>query len=493
MGRSVSVSVLLLLWCAATHGAIYVSPAGNDANTGTESSPFATLPRAMSAAKPGDTIYVRGGVYTVNRTITTPISGTPDSTLKLWAYPGESPLLDFSTQPRATASRGIALNRNYWHIRGLQIRRAGDNGMHVSGGYNLVENSTFFQNDDSGLQISNGGHHNRILNCDSYGNYDSVGHGEDADGFAPKLDVGPGNEFVGCRAWENSDDGWDLYQGAYSVMIDRCWAFRNGINIWGDTAFQGDGNGFKVGGNYIPAWHRVSRSVAFDNAGKGFDQNHNTAGVAVISCTGWRNGRNFVFPEVPASGRDTLANNISYQGTIQIEGASLQSANSWQLFTVSTGDFISLDTSLARAAREPSGDLPENGFLRLAQGSLLIDAGMDFGLPYRGAAPDLGAFESDYPTAVTEADEPSGFPLLANCPNPFNPSTVITYELPEAAAVRITVYDLLGREVATLVNERQSGGRYTVEFHAAGLASGPYLCRLIAGEHLMVRKLVLAR
>ena len=66
-------------------------------------------------------------------------------------------------------------------------------------------------------------------------------------------------------------------------------------------------------------------------------------------------------------------------------------------------------------------------------------------------------------------------------------------DLPADPGIGGGILDLLGREVATLVNERQSGGRYTVEFHAVGLASGPYLCRLIAGEHLMVRKLVLAR
>lgn len=485
---------------AVARGAIYVSPSGSDANPGTEAAPFATISRAMNTARPGDTIYVRGGVYVVDRTITTPSSGTADSTIKLWAYPGEDPLLDFSTQPRSTSSRGIAITRNYWHVRGLRVRRAGDNGMHLSGGYNLVEQSVFSENDDSGLQISNGGHHNRILNCDSYGNYDSSGHGEDADGFAPKLDVGPGNEFTGCRAWENSDDGWDLYQAGYTVIIDRCWAFRNGVNRWGDPSFQGDGNGFKVGGNYVQAWHRVTRCVAFDNAGKGFDQNHNTAGVAVLNCTGWRNNRNFVFPETPAAGRDTLANNAALEGSNQIEAAALQTANSWQLFTVSPSDFVSMDTSLARAPREPDGDLPQNGFLRLAQGSRLIDAGANFGLPYLGAAPDLGAFESDYPTAAGDPWTPSRTALLENYPNPFNPSTLITYEIPamgggmdSPGSVRLEVVDLLGRNVALLVDERQAPGRYSVAFDGSRLASGVYLCRLAAGDLLLTRRLLLAR
>jgi len=88
---------------------------------------------------------------------------------------------------------------------------------------------------------------------------------------------------------------------------------------------------------------------------------------------------------------------------------------------------------------------------------------------------------------------PSGFRLDQNFPNPFNPTTVIRYSIPAAAAyrpasdlggvsgvrmVRLAVYDLLGREVAELVNERQVPGSYEVRFNAAGLASGSYFCRI---------------
>ena len=64
-------------------------------------------------------------------------------------------------------------------------------------------------NADTGLQIGNGASNNTIVNCDSFYNADSTL--ENADGFACKLDAGTGNQFIGCRAWQNLDDGWDGY------------------------------------------------------------------------------------------------------------------------------------------------------------------------------------------------------------------------------------------------------------------------------------------
>jgi hypothetical protein len=77
---------------------------------------------------------------------------------------------------------------------------------------------------------------------------------------------------------------------------------------------------------------------------------------------------------------------------------------------------------------------------------------------------------------------PAEYVLLQNYPNPFNPSTAISYQLPAASHVRLTVYDLLGREVTTLVNEVKRPGSYTVEFDGSNLATGVYFCRLQAGD-----------
>lgn len=99
-------------------------------------------------------------------------------------------------------------------------------------------------------------------------------------------------------------------------------------------------------------------------------------------------------------------------------------------------------------------------------------------------------FLTDVP--LTES-VPTQFFLNQNYPNPFNPSTVIRYQLPEAAPVRLSLYDLLGREVAVLVNEQKSAGNYEIRFDGTGVASGIYMYRLIAGTYVESRKMVLMK
>ena len=86
---------------------------------------------------------------------------------------------------------------------------------------------------------------------------------------------------------------------------------------------------------------------------------------------------------------------------------------------------------------------------------------------------------SDAPTAFTTAEAlPDRFELTGNYPNPFNPQTTIAFSMPEAAAVRLSVYDLLGRRVALLVDGNLSAGKHEVRFDATNLPSGQYLYRL---------------
>ena len=98
-------------------------------------------------------------------------------------------------------------------------------------------------------------------------------------------------------------------------------------------------------------------------------------------------------------------------------------------------------------------------------------------------------------TGVTEQQRnlPERFALDQNYPNPFNPSTTIKYQLPNASYVNLTVYDVLGRQVSTLVNERRDAGVHEVKFDAAGLASGVYFYRLTAGSYVDTKKLLLVR
>jgi hypothetical protein len=88
---------------------------------------------------------------------------------------------------------------------------------------------------------------------------------------------------------------------------------------------------------------------------------------------------------------------------------------------------------------------------------------------------------------------PNYYALEQNYPNPFNPATKITYALPKAGDVELKIYDVLGREVATLVNEVKQAGIYTVEFNASNFASGIYFYTMKSGDFNAVKKMVLVK
>jgi hypothetical protein len=90
-------------------------------------------------------------------------------------------------------------------------------------------------------------------------------------------------------------------------------------------------------------------------------------------------------------------------------------------------------------------------------------------------------------------DTPRSIGLSQNYPNPFNPNSDIRYQVSESRSVRLSVFDMLGREVAVLVDEVKSPGTYTVRFDGSGFASGVYYYRLTAGGSVETRKMILAK
>ena len=88
---------------------------------------------------------------------------------------------------------------------------------------------------------------------------------------------------------------------------------------------------------------------------------------------------------------------------------------------------------------------------------------------------------------------PQSFTLFQNYPNPFNPSTTIAYLLPEESFVTIKIYDVLGKEIKTIVNRKQSAGEYKIQFDGSQTASGIYFYHMRAGDFAGMRKLVLVK
>jgi len=435
VGRALLISAVALspLALPASSGAVssaaayYVSPSGSDSAAGTQAAPWASIAHAQAVAQPGDTVYFRGGTYRYTRAnsgctsqtarvdaITLNKSGSSGSPIRYWAYPGEKPVFDFSGMTDDCRIKGFDVTGSWLHLKGLEVTGVRQNnnlnheswGIWISGSNNTFEQINTHHHMGPGLFIQNGGG-NLVLNSDSHDNYDlhtSNGAGESADGFGAHISAGnPGNVFRGCRAWWNSDDGFDLISAYSSVTIENSWAWRNGY-IPGTTTGAGNGNGFKAGGyggdyDAGAVKHTVRTSVAFLNRASGFYANHHPVANDYFNNTGYGNHPDFNMLGVDAGGADVgrgnLRNNLAYTGTLTSNMTGTSAANnSWNLgVALSDAQFQSVSTSGWDASRQADGSLPVLPGLRPTANSTLIDKGVSVGLPYKGQAPDLGAFE----------------------------------------------------------------------------------------------------
>jgi len=390
----------------------YVATNGNDSNPGTNiNQPFLTLGKAAGLATNGNLVYVRGGAYPVSTKISLTKISVAGQPIRIRAYPGETPVLNCSGEN--TGTDGISISGNYYWLYGLALTNAGHNSIVISGSNNIVERCVSLGARNTGFHITGGSTGpatpatNLFLNCDSIRNYDSP-IGGNADGFTAKWSLGPGNVFSGCRGWENSDDDWDLWMGTSPVLITNCWAFRAGTNVFYDaatnTAFNGNGNGFKLGGNGVGTPHRLVNCLSFGNTAWGVDQNNNAAGQTVDQNTVWNNVSGAInlnhlglqYGVLQSS--HVVRNNVAI-GTVSVGSTatypSIQMSNTWQVLTsVNTNDFLSTDYTWALAPRRDDGGLPENPFLRPVPTGRLVNRGTNIGNPFVGSAPDLGAYET---------------------------------------------------------------------------------------------------
>lgn len=428
MKRFLAVTMVSISFTTAVVRGVdyYIAPDGSNSNSGGIGSPWGTFDFAIDNIDPGDTLFVRGGTYNLNSRIQIRNNegGTASNPINIWAYPGESPILDFNAMTVAwggSSGRGIQIDEgaNYLHLKGLTIQNAPDNGIWSGANYGTFEQIVTRWNGDSGLQLSGFASYNSILNADSYENYDPSANGENADGFAIKFeDLGPGNSVRGSRAWGNSDDGWDMWGSNGGALVEDSWAFDNGVllpqfyakealelNDLTPSNFQGDATGFKLGQD--GGAHVLNRVLAWGN-NNGIDINGNGTGVIVNNSVSFDNNRNWYFDETAAQTDNlhVLKNNISFSGNtsdVFLSGV-IHSFNTWNGIPVNAADFLSLDDAIARGPRNPDGSLPISDFLRLVADSNLIDAGTDVGLPFNGAAPDLGAFETSPAIVYAAAD-----------------------------------------------------------------------------------------
>jgi hypothetical protein len=289
--------------------AIWVSPHGDDSSgDGSHVEPLASLQRAIDLAGPGTVIMVLGGVYAPSRVI-----DVHKGDLTIMAAPGERPVFDAARYPTPDAfnDRVIRLKdvANVT-IAGLGFTNGPDGGMEILGeGDNIqVIRCAAFRNGRASREEGQGfGVFGRVSNCvfvecDSYENFDTEGGvGQNADGFQISAD-GPGNGCHGCRAWNNSDDGFDFFNTSFEsgytigpVEVSGCQAWRNGYMADGRPS-GGDGMGFKLGGQRPglgngSGGNTVRGCLSWGNRAIGFTDNHCTIPNRLFDNTARDNGR----------------------------------------------------------------------------------------------------------------------------------------------------------------------------------------------------------
>lgn len=418
---------------------IYISPKGDDkVNNGSFAAPFASLMRAQELVVAGDTVYMRGGTYLIDESQIAEQnrgyaivhllkkSGTSTHPISYLAFKGEKVVFDLSKVKPLDARVTVFLVKGSWlHLKGFevvgtQVTQQGHTQSECfrnEGSNNLYEQLSMHDGMAIGFYLTNGSN-NLILNCDAYRNWDTVsenGKGGNADGFGCHPALGAmGNVFRGCRAWFNSDDGYDCISASESVTFDHCWAFYNGLSP--TFASLADGNGFKAGGwgkkpvskipKIVPG-HLIQFCLAVGNKANGFYSNHQIAGSKWYNNTAYKNSINYNMlnrlkdnlTDVPGYDH-ILTNNLSFgaRDTIHIEVKRCKiDHNSFTLpLKVSANEFQSLDVSQLTLPRSNDGSLPAITLLQLKKESPFIDKGVDIGFPYQGKAPDLGAFESTF-------------------------------------------------------------------------------------------------
>lgn len=394
----------------------YVSPNGDDANSGTIEAPFATIQKAHDnvSLQPGDVICLRGGTYYPTAQTVFNKVGNANNYFVLSSYQGEVSVINGRNIPEGninstSTATWAFLNAGYWKIRGLiHLTNGRGAGVYIEGSrfleFKRVESSY------NGKRAARAGHGfflyssntRNILfeNCDSHHNANHLWrNGEDQEGNQYqhgdgwRIFDGTNIKLVGCRAWNNLDDGYDFTQAGSRIEMEGCWAAYSGIDdaagsITGTPnkhMSRWEGDGIKFGYENDIAQHRAIRCLSWNN-----------------NCHGWtvRGGPYEIYNSAAFNnGGDAFSginnkpnkrrNTYGFRNRLGDGGGAF----AYSGVSVSQGDFISINDTGMLAPRKSDGGLPAVNFLHLIQGSKLIDAGVDVGLVFKGSSPDIGPFE----------------------------------------------------------------------------------------------------
>ncbi|KAH8826079.1 pectin lyase fold/virulence factor [Flagelloscypha sp. PMI_526] len=361
---------------------IYVSTGGSDSAVGSISDPLLTIQAAVDKAVAGDTIYLRAGTYAPTTNIQIKKNGTSDARFILSSYPDEKVIVDGEALPYTPGDLGSSIPRaqrglfhiegSYWSLIGLEIIHGPYGIYHSDASNNVYDRLITHDNYESGVQIQGASSNNQVLNLDSYMNRDPRQERRELQtALRSKKVKASGNIVDGARLWNNVDDWTRLLVSEFrsAITVKNSYAWGNGFNRWGFDPFEGDGNGYKLGGgdeaDRAPAAHIILNSIAWGNAASGFIYNKQEGDMNLTRNTAWNNTQlGFKFEDETSI--VTLTSNV---GALNPTGNDLnatvvQNGNSWNIGgTWNNASFKSVDPSILIGDRSANGSIVGSDFL----------------------------------------------------------------------------------------------------------------------------------
>ncbi|MBN1756453.1 T9SS type A sorting domain-containing protein [bacterium] len=526
---------LLLCFSPAFGTTYYVAPDGLDSQPGSLTYPWGTIQHAADELLPGDTVLIRGGVYH-EQVITDHGGSAAEGPISFRAYPGEIPILD--GYGVTTGNNGIIIGHSYIHIKGLEIRNWNDNGIWAEGAGYLEISDCEVHNVTYGIGFSEGTHDfelNRVVihHFDLYGFdatpgstpccngvlNDCVSHtGRDPDANVDGFALGHGEQrnfqLNRCVAY-GVYDGFDISSRVSTLngcLAYDCW---NGCyKLWQDSVYLYNCIGYDADGAIVE-----------------LDWDDEPGSVTLMNCTFFHGETYIVWVENPGdelymyncilSGGDNIGLAFESMGVTNYHGnynifhtndgyrtVAVGYTDEFSSAEVEAGDWnaYSGEDEHSMVVYSPEGlfeDAEGNDF-HLPPTSPAIDRGTSLGAPPidfdnmprpYGGGYDIGAFEYN-PTVIAQdyEDPVRNFELLA-APNPFSEMITVKYSLPWKENIEVTVCDLLGKEVLTLVKSVRGPGCASLIWHGQNKTGDPvppgvYLIRLRANDHQNTQKII---
>ncbi len=530
-----SIFIILLIPCLSWAATYYVDqnhPEASDTNPGTESLPWLTIQKAADTIIAGDMVYIKEGIY--NEQVIPQNSGSSGNHITYLAYPGDTVTIDGTGIPLPDWYGVFDITgKSYIKVSGLRVINSTDSGILAWGSNHIIiENNYTYNTVSSGIGVWS------CSNIIIDGNEVELACN---DGLQECITVavtdtfevmnnhvhhgGPGtNGGEGIDAKDGSSNGiiyknyvHDMNSNRLGIYVDAWDKHTYNIDVYQNTVHNcahGITVASEAGGLLENV--RIYNNIAYDNEEVGiWIANWSLApqqpmkDIYVINNTLYNNGNEW------GGGINVMNSDAEY---VVIRNNICSQNLSFQIVIEDAPQNLFVDHNLIDGFRGYPGEIfgsdsvvGDPMFVNSAEAdfhlqvtSPAINSGSSVDAPNfdfdgnprpQGAGYDIGAYEY----VITGVDERSGgiqsmFRLYQNDPNPFNPTTKVTYNLPSSNYVTLTIYDLSGRAVQTSVSEFQTAGNRSVNLDGGNLSSGVYFYQLKAGnEFIETRKMILMR